>query len=59
MLLVCRDEPAWDALSPDERRQVYREMVSVSEELRARGQYLGGNPLYPSSAATSVRVRDG
>jgi hypothetical protein len=59
MLLICRDEPVWDKLSPDERRQVYRETLALSEELTARGQYLGGSPLHPSSSATSVRVRDG
>jgi hypothetical protein len=38
---------------------MYREMVALSQELTARGQYLGGFPLHPSSSATSVRVRDG
>jgi hypothetical protein len=59
MLLICRDEPAWDKMSATERQQVYRETVTVSEELTARGQYLGGSPLLPSASATSVRVRDG
>ena len=59
MLLICRDEPVWDKLSTTERKQVYRDTLALSEELTARGQYLGGSPLYPSSSATSVRVRDG
>jgi hypothetical protein len=59
MLLICRDEPAWDRLSAAERQQIYADTLKLSEELTARGQYLGGSPLYPSSAATSVRVRDG
>ena len=59
MLLICRDEPAWDKLSPTGRQQIYAETVELSEELTARGQYLGGFPLHPSSSATSVRVRDG
>ena len=59
MLLICRDEPVWDKLSTGERQQVYRETLALSEELTARGQYLGGSPLFPSSSATSVRVRDG
>ena len=59
MLLICRDEPAWDAMSPGERQQVYADTVTLSEEIIAKGQYLGGSPLFPSSAATSVRVRDG
>jgi hypothetical protein len=59
VLLICRDEPAWDRLSVTERRRIYGETVELSEELTARGQYLGGHPLHPSSSATSVRVRDG
>ena len=59
MLLICRDEQVWDKLSVTERQQIYAESVALSEELTARGQYLGGHPLYPSSSATSVRVRDG
>jgi hypothetical protein len=59
MLLICRDEQVWDRLSLTERRQVYADTLAVSEELTARGQYLGGSPLHPSSSATSVRVRDG
>jgi hypothetical protein len=59
MLMIYRDEPTWDALTVSERKKVYREMVELSQELTARGQYLGGLPLYPSSATTSVRVRDG
>jgi hypothetical protein len=59
MLLICRDEQAWDRLSVTERLQIYGETLELSEELASRGQYLGGFPLHPSSAATSVRVRDG
>ena len=59
MLMICRDEPAWDKLSTQERQQVYLDTVKLSEELTARGQYLGGHPLHPSASAASVRVRDG
>ena len=59
MLLICRDEPVWEAMRPTERQQIYNEMVKLSEELTGRGQYLGGSPLHSSSAATSVRIRDG
>jgi len=59
MLLICLDEPAWDGLSLPERQRIYAEMLALREELTARGQYLGGSPLHPSSSATSVRVRDG
>jgi hypothetical protein len=59
MLLLCRDEPAWEKMSPAERVKAYDTMVELSEELRGRGQYLGGSPLDPSSSATTVRVRNG
>ena len=59
MLLICRDEQVWDTLSATDRQKIYHETLALSEELRARGQYLGGHPLHPSSSATSVRVRDG
>ena len=59
MLLICRDEPVWDKMSASERQEIYGKIVEISDELTARGQYLGGSPLFPSSSATSVRVRDG
>jgi hypothetical protein len=59
MLMICRDEPVWDALSAAERQQIYLDTVTLSEELTARGQYLGGHPLHGSASAASVRVRDG
>jgi hypothetical protein len=59
MLLICRDEQAWDRRSVTGRQQIYAETVELADELTARGQYLGGFPLHPSSSATSVRVRDG
>src|SRR6266849_4129838 len=59
MLLICRDEQVWDTLSVAERQQIYWDTVKVQEELIARGQHLESAPLYPSSSATSVRVRDG
>jgi hypothetical protein len=58
LLLIYFDE-AWSTLTPAERQETYRGQVRLSEELTAKGQYLGGHPLHPTSTATSVRVRDG
>jgi hypothetical protein len=58
MLLIYLDD-AWNNLPLAERQQLYWDQVKVSDELRARGQVLGGSPLHPASTATSVRVRDG
>jgi hypothetical protein len=59
MMLICRDEPVWNTMSLPEQQQIYADTLKLAEELTARGQYVGGSPLYPSSSATSVRVRDG
>jgi len=59
MLMICRDEPTWEKLSVSERQKIYWDTAELSQELTARGQYLGGHPLHPSSSATCVRVRDG
>jgi len=56
MLLIYHDEKA---LNDDERQACYAESLQLAQEIHARGQYLGANPLQPTSMATSVRVREG
>jgi len=56
LLLIYLDEKA---LSESERQTCYAESLQLAHEIQARGQYLGANPLYPTSMATSVRVREG
>jgi hypothetical protein len=56
LLLIYFDE---QALSETKRQECYVESTQLAQHLRARGQYLAANPLHPTSAATSVRVRDG
>ena len=58
-LLIYHDEPAWAALSDEEREEVYAGFVALRRELQARGAWRGGGRLHPSDTATSVRVRDG
>jgi len=59
MLLIHFDEQAWGKRSLADRQRIYWEAVEVRQELAANGQYLGGSPLHPTSATTSIRVRDG
>jgi hypothetical protein len=56
MLLVYLAE---DALDPKEREECYEESKQLTHDLHAKGQYLAASPLYPTSSATSVRMRDG
>jgi hypothetical protein len=59
MLLIYDDEQAWARMPEAERSAIVEEYFAVTHELRNRGVYVGGAPLQPTSAATSVRVRDG
>lgn len=59
MLLMCRDEERWDAMSVEEKRKIYREAVEYSEARRPSGFYVGGEPLESTSAATTVRITNG
>jgi hypothetical protein len=56
MLLIYLDE---QALNDAEREHCYEESAQVARDLEAKGQYLAAAPLYPTSTATSVRVREG
>ena len=57
MLLIYLDEQ--NPLSESERQECYKESTALAQELHSNGQYLGANPLQPTSMATSVRVRNG
>ena len=46
-------------MSETERAACYMESTQLAHEIHSSGQYLGANPLHPTSMATSVRVRDG
>jgi hypothetical protein len=56
MLLIYGDE---HALSQAEREKCYGESTQLAHKLDAAGQFLATAPLHPTSAATSVRVREG
>jgi hypothetical protein len=59
MLLMYRDEKEWEALSPSERIAAYEATVEYAEELRAKGIFQTGDPLHPSSTATTLRIKAG
>lgn len=56
MLLIYYDE---QTLGEAEREQCFGESTQLAHALDANGKYLGANPLYPTSAAASVRMRQG
>ena len=56
MMLIYLDE---NAPTQAEREQCYKESSEYARELAANGKCLATAPLYPTSTATSVRMRDG
>lgn len=55
MLLIHHEE----ILDENERQGLLAESVALANRLHEKHQYLDAAPLQPSSATTSVRVRDG
>jgi hypothetical protein len=58
LLLIYRSETELAKISPAEMTAMSVEYFKFTEEIRNSGNYVGGNPLKPTSTATTVRVRD-
>lgn len=56
MLLIYADEKT---LTDEVREPCYKESTALCCELAASGKFVTAAPLYPTSAATSVRLREG
>jgi len=59
MLLCYDDEKIWEKAGEAAMQQAMSEAVRLAHELDVNGQYVLAAPLHSTSAATSVRVRDG
>ena len=59
MLLIYDDEALWGSMSDEERGRIFQEYGAYTQELRDKGAFVAGDPLQPTSTATTVRVRDG
>lgn len=56
MLMICEDENAIGALSPEEGSAVRAEYGALGEEMGRWGVLLGGERLRPTTGATTVQV---
>jgi hypothetical protein len=56
ILLIYLEE---QALDEKEREACYQESSQLCHELAAKGNFLATAPLYPTTTATSVRIREG
>lgn len=59
MLLIYANEKDWDKQTPEEMGQVMGEYGAFTDSIVKSGNYKAGEPLEPTSAATTVRVRGG
>jgi hypothetical protein len=57
--LICTDETAMQAASPEEARASMAEYMAWGEEMGKRGVLQGGERLRPTTDATTVQVREG
>ena len=59
LAMIYADESAWERMSDDDRAAAYEQYGEFSQAARAAGALVGGDELGPTSAATTVRIRDG
>jgi hypothetical protein len=59
LCLIYDDEQLWARMSAAEQNALMGEYFAFSRDVAASGHMRGGNQLQPTSAATTLRVRDG
>lgn len=58
-LLIYHNEAANQQMNEAEQQALMSDYYAFTSEIRERGIHLGGEALHPTTAATTVRVRDG
>jgi hypothetical protein len=59
LLLIYSNEKSWEAMPKPELQAIHGEYTAFTEDIKRKGSYRGGNPLQPTSTATTVRVQGG
>ncbi|MEO5800801.1 MAG: YciI family protein [Gemmatimonadales bacterium] len=59
LCLIYSNESEWEAMSPAEIGAYMGEYNAFTKSVQESGHYIGGNPLQPTSTATTVRLRNG
>ncbi len=59
VLFIYTDEAIEARRTPAENEAVMGEYYAFTKEVQQRQVYVGGEPLQPTTTATTVRVRDG
>jgi hypothetical protein len=59
ILLLYGSEAEWAKATKADQDRAMGEFAGVYADLKAKNQFLGGDPLLPTPTAKTVRVRDG
>jgi len=59
MLLIYSPESYWASISEQERGKIYQEYLDFTDSIRKSGHHVAGDPLERTTAATTVRLRNG
>jgi hypothetical protein len=59
MLLIYGDEDAAQLMSEEDQATGMKAWLEYTQWLKDSGAYVGGDALTPTTAATTVRIRDG
>jgi hypothetical protein len=59
MLMCCINEAQWEATPPARRETIMRDYGALIEDLVKSGRYVAGARLRSTSAATTVREKNG
>ena len=59
ILLIYDPEKTWAAMPKEESQKLYTDYMHYTHDIKKSGHMLAGDPLQPTSTATTVRVREG
>lgn len=59
LLMIYSEEGQWEQMTPEQQQQGMAAYMAYTEALRTAGAMKGSNRLRPSSASTTVRIKDG
>jgi hypothetical protein len=59
LCLIYEDETLYERMPKDEADKIFGEYFTFTDEIKRSGHHLGGEPLQPTSTATTLRVRNG
>jgi hypothetical protein len=59
LLLIYSNEKDEAKMSEAERNAMFADYGALTESITRSGHYIGGDPLTPTSTATTVRIRQG